>query len=74
MASAGAGLLQDKKDKYVWDHRTLVGDIAIRDTQATLHSATPTPLASGNDTRRLMWRISVRGKPLTHLCQDHAAR
>ena len=49
-------------ERYVYDHEYEVGDVAIWDTQMTLHSATPIgPPAPGN--RRLLWRISVRGKP-----------
>lgn len=48
--------------RYVYAHTYEVGDVAIWDTQMTLHSATPIgPPAPGN--RRLLWRISVRGKP-----------
>ena len=49
-------------ERYVYAHTYEVGDVAIWDTQMTLHSATPIgPPAPGN--RRLLWRISVRGKP-----------
>ena len=49
-------------ERYVYAHTYEVGDVAVWDTQMTLHSATPIgPPAPGN--RRLLWRISVRGKP-----------
>lgn len=64
---AAAELLAELKahavgDRYVYAHSYEVGDVAIWDTQATLHCATPIgPPAPGN--RRLLWRISVRGAP-----------
>ena len=51
------------QDKYVYRHAYEVGDIAIWDTQMTLHAATPIEAAAGEDTERLLWRISVKGKP-----------
>ena len=64
---AAAALIAELKahavqERYVYAHSYEVGDIAIWDTQMTLHSATPIgPPGPGN--RRLLWRISVRGKP-----------
>ena len=53
------------QDKFVYAHRYEVGDIAIFDTLSTMHAATPIDIADPdeNDTRRLLWRISVRGLP-----------
>ena len=51
------------QDKYVYEHAYEVGDIAMWDTQMTLHSATPIGLPDGPRSERLVWRISVRGKP-----------
>ena len=64
----GASLLEEIKrhalqEQFIYRHRYRVGDIAIYDTTQTLHSGTPIgPATSGRDTR-LLWRISVRGKP-----------
>jgi taurine dioxygenase len=49
--------------KYVYEHAYEVGDIAMWDTQMTLHAATPIGLPDGPGSERLVWRISVRGKP-----------
>ena len=51
------------QDQYIYEHRYEVGDLAIWDTQMTLHSAKPIDLPDGASTERLLWRISVRGKP-----------
>ena len=51
------------QDKYVYAHKYEVGDVALWDTQMTLHSATPIGAPNGPGTARLLWRISVRGKP-----------
>ena len=64
----GASLLEEIKrhalqEQFIYRHRYRVGDIAIYDTTQTLHSGTLIgPATSGRDTR-LLWRISVRGKP-----------
>lgn len=49
--------------KYVYAHRYEVGDVAIWDTQTTLHSAAPIGPPTHPGARRLLWRISVRGAP-----------
>jgi alpha-ketoglutarate-dependent taurine dioxygenase len=54
------------RDKYIYEHKYSVGDIALWDTQMTLHSAKPIELPSGPGTERLLWRISVRGKPAVY--------
>jgi hypothetical protein len=33
------------------------------DTQMTLHAAKPIEVPKGPGTERLLWRISIRGKP-----------
>lgn len=64
----GKALLNDLKthvlqDKYIYEHKYEIGDLAIWDTQMTLHSAKPIDLPKGANTERQLWRISVRGKP-----------
>lgn len=51
------------QDKYIYAHTYEVGDIAIWDTQMTMHCATPIGAPDGPGTERLLWRISVRGTP-----------
>ncbi len=53
------------QDRFVYAHTYEIGDIAIFDTFSTMHAATPIDAAdpSAEDTRRLLWRISVRGLP-----------
>ena len=64
----GAALLEAVKrhalkECFIYRHKYREGDVAIYDTTQTLHSGTPIgPATSGRDTR-LLWRISVRGKP-----------
>ena len=61
-------LLEQLKDhvlqeKYIYRHKYRVGDIAIWDTFQTLHSGEMIDVATSESNARLMWRISVRGKP-----------
>ncbi len=59
-----AGLkLHAVQDRYVYAHEYEVGDVAIWDTQMTLHCATPIGPPDRPGAARLLWRISVRGKP-----------
>ena len=53
------------QDRFVYAHRYEVGDITIFDTLSTMHAATPIDVAdpAEEETRRLLWRISVRGLP-----------
>jgi taurine dioxygenase len=52
--------------RFRYDHKYEVGDLAIWDTYATMHSAVPMPHASpGEPNARLLWRISCRGVPAT---------
>jgi taurine dioxygenase len=64
-------LLEQLKDhvlqeKYIYRHKYRVGDVAIWDTFQTLHSGTKIDAATGEPDARLLWRISVRGKPPIH--------
>ena len=61
-------LLEQLKDhvlqeKYIYRHKYCEGDIAIWDTFQTLHSGEMIDVATSESNARLMWRISVRGKP-----------
>ena len=47
----------------VYRHRYEVGDLVIWDTLATMHRATPIDIVSSEENARLLWRISVRGRP-----------
>ncbi len=49
--------------QFVHRHRYEVGDLAIWDTFATLHSAVPIDYAEDADNERLLWRISCRRLP-----------
>jgi taurine dioxygenase len=51
------------QDRFVYAHAYAVGDIAIFDTFSTMHAAVPIEAASAEYTKRLLWRISVRGLP-----------
>ena len=51
------------REKFVYEHRYEIGDIAIWDTQATLHCAKPIGAPNGPGTERVLWRICVRGLP-----------
>ncbi len=62
-------LLRDLKQhalrpEFRYDHIYEVGDVAIWDTYATMHSAVPIKHASEDEANaRLLWRISCRGAP-----------
>lgn len=49
--------------QFRYDHFYEVGDVAIWDTFATMHSAVPIGAATGEQDARLVWRISCRGAP-----------
>ena len=51
------------QERYIYRHKYEPGDLVIWDTLQTMHSATPIDIVSGEDNARLLWRISVRGKP-----------
>lgn len=59
------------QDKYrtSWDYA--VGDVAAWGTFATLHKAQVQKPASGQDDRRMLWRVSVTGRPAAY--DDNAA-
>ena len=64
----GAAILKELKrhalqERFIYRHKYRVGDIAIYDTTQTLHSGTPIEPAKDDRNTRLLWRISVRGKP-----------
>jgi alpha-ketoglutarate-dependent taurine dioxygenase len=66
--SEAEGLIAELKahcvqEKYIYAHKYEVGDVAMWDTQMTLHCATPIGAPNGPGTERLLWRISVRGTP-----------
>jgi len=48
---------------FVYARKHEVGDIAIYDTDATMHSATPIGVAVSEGNARKIWRISVHGPP-----------
>jgi len=69
--SEAVALLEQLKDhvlqeKYIYRHKYRVGDIAIWDTFQTLHSGRLIDFATDESSARLMWRISVRGKPVIY--------
>lgn len=67
----GLALIESLKDhalqeRFIYRHKYQVGDVTIWDTLATMHRATPIDVASSDADARLLWRISVRGKPAVH--------
>lgn len=50
-------------ERHIYRHPYTAGDVVIWDTLATMHSASPIEPATSRRTSRLLWRISVRGKP-----------
>lgn len=64
----GEALLAELKEhtlapRFRAEHFYRVGDVAIWDTNATLHSGVPIELPNGSGSERHLWRISVRGRP-----------
>ncbi|ETW98263.1 MAG: hypothetical protein ETSY1_19465 [Candidatus Entotheonella factor] len=51
------------QERYIYRHKYEVGDLAVWDTFQTMHSAVPIDVATSEADSRLLWRISVRGKP-----------
>lgn len=49
--------------KYVYKHRYAVGEVVGWDTSSTMHAATPLGAATGPTDTRLLYRISVKGRP-----------
>ena len=71
----GEALLDTLKDhalqeRHIYRHRYSVGDLVVWDTLQTMHAATPIDVATSNADSRLLWRISVRGRPAVYA---HAA-
>jgi taurine dioxygenase len=61
-------LLEQLKDhvlqeKYIYRHKYQVGGVAVWDTFQTLHSSRQIGIATCEEDSRMLWRISVRGKP-----------
>ncbi len=54
------------EDRFIYKHRYQVGDIAIWDTNQTLHSGVPIETATAAADSRLLWRISLRGRPAVY--------
>ncbi|MGI9332952.1 MAG: TauD/TfdA dioxygenase family protein [Gammaproteobacteria bacterium] len=54
------------QERFIYRHKYVPGDLAIWDTFSTMHRATPIDFVSGTHDARLLWRISVRGKPLIY--------
>ena len=68
-AQAGTALLEELKnhatsDRFTYARKHEAGDIAIFDTNATLHAATRIGVATGPHDARVVWRISVHGRPV----------
>ena len=47
-------------------HKYSVGDLVVWDTLQTMHATTPIDIATAKEDSRLLWRISVRGRPAVH--------
>ena len=63
-----AALLEELKShalqaRFIYRHRYRVGDLAIWDTNQTLHSGTAVAFATSERDARLLYRISVKGRP-----------
>ena len=72
MADAEAEALLDKlkdhalEERHIYRHKYTAGDLVVWDTLHTMHAATPIGVATGKADSRLLWRISVRGRPAVH--------
>ena len=67
----GEALLDELKDhaleeRHIYRHKYTVGDLVVWDTLQTMHAATPIGVATSKEESRLLWRISVRGRPAVH--------
>lgn len=51
------------QSRYTYKHKYAVGDVVAWDTSSTMHAATPLGAATGPKDTRLLYRISVKGKP-----------
>ncbi len=69
MDGGEAGALLDRlkahalRERHIYRHRYAPGDLVIWDTLQTMHAATPIGAATSKADSRLLWRISVRGRP-----------
>ena len=54
------------QEKFLYAHRYEVGELVIWDTLSTMHAAVPIDFADGAENERLLWRISVRGRPVVY--------
>ncbi len=54
------------QERHIYRHKYSVGDLVVWDTLQTMHAATPIDIAMSNGDARLLWRISVRGRPAVH--------
>ncbi len=64
-------LIEELKDRaleerHIYRHKYAAGDLAVWDTLQTMHAATPIGVATRKADSRLLWRISVRGRPAVH--------
>jgi len=51
------------QERHIYRHKYAVGDLVVWDTLQTMHAATPIDIATSRADSRLLWRISVRGRP-----------
>ena len=70
-AAAAEALLDELKDhalaeRHIYRHKYAAGDLVVWDTLQTMHAATPIGVATEKADSRLLWRISVRGRPAVH--------
>ena len=70
-AAAAEALLDELKDhalaeRHIYRHKYTAGDLVVWDTLQTMHAATPIDVATEKADSRLLWRISVRGRPAVH--------
>ena len=54
------------QERHIYRHKYEVGDLVVWDTLQTMHAATPIDVATSGSDSRLLWRISVRGRPAVH--------
>ena len=45
------------------DHRHQLGDLVMWDNAATMHKATPLPPAATEEDVRVMFRVTLKGRP-----------
>ena len=67
----GEALLDTLKDhtlqeRHIYRHKYAAGDLVVWDTLQTMHAATPIDVATSKEDSRLLWRISVRGRPAVY--------